>query len=169
MTPKSLFDKLWERHVVVEETDDSPAVLFIDLHLIHEVTSPQAFAVLKDRGLKVRRPDLTLGTLDHSTPTLPANENGELPYATAEAKAQVETLIANCAEHNVELLAMGDPRRGIVHVIGPELGATPTGQDHCLRRQSYIDSRRLWRTRFRDWHYGGRPCVGVPVRFATQA
>ena len=128
MTPKSLFDKLWERHVVVEETDDSPAVLFIDLHLIHEVTSPQAFAVLKDRGLKVRRPDLTLGTLDHSTPTLPANENGELPYATAEAKAQVETLIANCAEHSVELLAMGDPRRGIVHVIGPELGATQPGK-----------------------------------------
>ena len=128
MTPKSLFDKLWERHVVVEETDESPAVLFIDLHLIHEVTSPQAFAVLKDRGLKVRRPDLTLGTLDHSTPTLPANENGELPYATAEAKAQVETLIANCAEHDVELLGMGDPRRGIVHVIGPELGATQPGK-----------------------------------------
>ncbi len=128
MTAKSLFDKLWERHVVVDETSDSPAVLFIDLHLIHEVTSPQAFSVLNERGLKVRRPDLTIGTLDHSTPTLPADENGELPYATAEAKAQVETLIANCETHGVELFGMGDPRRGIVHVIGPELGLTQPGK-----------------------------------------
>ncbi len=128
MTAKSLFDKLWQRHVVVEETSESPAVLFIDLHLIHEVTSPQAFAALKERSLKVRRPDLTLGTLDHSTPTLPANEKGEHPYATPEAKAQVEMLIANCEEHDVELLGMGDPRRGIVHVIGPELGVTQPGK-----------------------------------------
>ena len=128
MTAKSLFDKLWERHVVVEETSESPAVLFIDLHLIHEVTSPQAFAVLKDRGLKVRRPDLTIGTLDHSTPTLPADEKGEWPYATPDAKAQVEMLVANCKEHSVELFGMGDPRRGIVHVIGPELGLTQPGK-----------------------------------------
>ncbi len=128
MTAKSLFEKLWERHVVVEETSDSPAILFIDLHLIHEVTSPQAFAVLKDRGLKVRRPDLTIGTVDHSTPTLPANEKGELPYATPEAKAQVEMLVANCGQHGVELFDMGDPRRGIVHVIGPELGLTQPGK-----------------------------------------
>ncbi len=128
MNAKSLFDKLWERHVVVEETSDSPAVLFIDLHLVHEVTSPQAFAVLDERGLKVRRPDLTKATLDHSTPTLPADKNGELPYATPEAKAQVETLIANCARHDVELFGLGDPRRGIVHVIGPELGLTQPGK-----------------------------------------
>ena len=128
MTAKSLFDKLWERHVVVEETAESPAVLFIDLHLIHEVTSPQAFAVLKDRGLKVRRPDLPVGTLDHSTPTLPADKNGSLPYATPEAKSQVETLIENCALHEVELFGLGDPRRGIVHVIGPELGLTQPGK-----------------------------------------
>ncbi len=128
MTAKSLFDKLWERHVVVDETADSPAVLFIDLHLTHEVTSPQAFAILSERGLRVRRPDLTIATLDHSTPTLPADENGELPYGTPEAKAQVETLIANCAEYGVELLGMGDPRRGIVHVIGPELGLTQPGK-----------------------------------------
>lgn len=125
---KSLFDKLWERHVVVEETPDAPAVLYIDLHLVHEVTSPQAFAVLNERGLKVRRPDRTIATLDHSTPTLPANENGELPYATPEAKAQVETLIANCERHGIELLGLGDPRRGIVHVIGPELGLTQPGK-----------------------------------------
>lgn len=128
MSAKSLFDKLWERHVVVAETKDSPAVLFIDLHLIHEVTSPQAFAVLDERGLKVRRPELTKATLDHSTPTLPADQNGKLPYATPEARAQVELLISNCAEHDVELFGMGDPRRGIVHVIGPELGLTQPGK-----------------------------------------
>ncbi len=127
-SPTSLFDKLWERHVVVEETAEAPAVLYIDLHLIHEVTSPQAFSVLAERGLKVRRPDRTFGTLDHSTPTLPANDRGELPYATPEAKSQVERLIENCEEHGVELLNMGDPRRGIVHVIGPELGLTQPGK-----------------------------------------
>ena len=128
MTAKSLFDKLWERHVVVPEAENSPAVLYIDLHLIHEVTSPQAFTALAERGLKVRRPDLTLGTLDHSTPTLPANAKGELPYATPEAKAQVEQLRKNCEEHGVMLLDLGDPRRGIVHVVGPELGATQPGK-----------------------------------------
>ena len=124
----SLFDKLWARHVVQEETEDAPAIFYIDLHLIHEVTSPQAFSVLRDRGLKVRRPDLTIGTLDHSTPTLPADENGELPYATPQAKAQVQQLIENCAEHEIRLLGLDDPQRGIVHVIGPELGLTQPGK-----------------------------------------
>ena len=125
---QTLLDKIWARHVVVPETEESPAVFYIDLHLIHEVTTPQAFSVLKERGLKVRRPDRTIGTLDHSTPTLPADENGELPYATPQAKQQVETLIENCAEHNIELFQMGDARRGIVHVIGPELGLTQPGK-----------------------------------------
>ncbi len=127
-TPKSLFDKLWERHVVVAETPDAPAVLYIDLHLVHEVTSPQAFSVLNDRNVKVRRPDRTIATLDHSTPTLPADAKGVLPYATPEAKQQVETLIENCKKHDIELLGLGDPRRGIVHVIGPELGLTQPGK-----------------------------------------
>ncbi len=124
----SLLDKLWHRHIVVEETDESPAVLYIDLHLIHEVTSPQAFTVLNERGLKVRRPDRTIATLDHSTPTVTADANGDIPYATQEAKAQVEQLIVNCKDHNIELLGLGDPRRGIVHVIGPELGMTQPGK-----------------------------------------
>ena len=128
MEPLSLFDKLWRRHIAVEETRESPAVLYIDLHLVHEVTSPQAFAMLEKRGLPVRRPDLTIATLDHSTPTLPPNDKGELPYATPEAKRQVETLIANCEKHGVKLFGLNDPRRGIVHVIGPELGLTQPGK-----------------------------------------
>ena len=128
MKPQSLFDKLWARHVVVEETAETPAVLYIDLHLIHEVTSPQAFAALKERGLKVRRPDKTLGTLDHSTPTKKADAEGRLPYASREAEEQVAALIRNCEEHGVDLLGLGDPRRGIVHVIGPELGITQPGK-----------------------------------------
>ena len=128
MKPQSLFDKLWARHVVVEETADAPAVIYIDLHLIHEVTSPQAFTVLAERGLKVRRPDRTLATLDHSTPTLPADASGRLPYATKDAEEQVATLIRNCDRHGVRLLGLGDPMRGIVHVIGPELGLTQPGK-----------------------------------------
>ena len=127
MTAKTLFEKLWERHVVVPETEETPAILYIDLHLIHEVTSPQAFKALEERGLVVRRPARTLATLDHSTPTLPANADGALAYATPQAKAQVEALQQNCRVHGIELLDLDDPRRGIVHVIGPELGATQPG------------------------------------------
>ena len=126
-TPKTLFDKLWDAHVVVPESADAPAVLYIDLHLIHEVTSPQAFAELDARGLGVRRPDRTKGTLDHSTPTAPAGADGELPWYTPQARQQVETLRANCARHGVELFDFGSDHRGIVHVIGPELGLTQPG------------------------------------------
>lgn len=125
---RTLFEKVWEKHVVVEETPENPAVLFIDLHLIHEVTSPQAFTVLNDRGFKVRRPDLTLATLDHSTPTLPPKEDGSLVFVDEQARKQVEALPVNCANHGIELLGVGDRRRGIVHVIGPELGATQPGK-----------------------------------------
>ncbi len=125
--PKTLFDKLWESHLVVPESADAPGVLYIDLHLIHEVTSPQAFAELDARGLSPRRPERTKGTLDHSTPTLPAGADGVLPYYTDQARAQVDTLRANCARHGVELFDFGSDHRGIVHVIGPELGLTQPG------------------------------------------
>ena len=125
--PRTLFEKLWDAHLVAPETADAPAVLYIDLHLIHEVTSPQAFAELESRGLSVRRPERTKGTLDHSTPTLPAGADGELPYATPQARAQVDTLRANSARHGVELFDFGSDHRGIVHVIGPELGLTQPG------------------------------------------
>ncbi len=125
--PRTLFEKVWDRHVVVPETADAPGVLYIDLHLVHEVTSPQAFAEIESRGLTVRRPDRTFATLDHSTPTLPAGPDGERPYASPEARAQVETLAANCARHEVRLADWDSPDRGVVHVMGPELGLTQPG------------------------------------------
>jgi 3-isopropylmalate/(R)-2-methylmalate dehydratase large subunit len=127
MTPRTLFEKIWDAHVVAAETPDTPSVLYVDLHLVHEVTSPQAFSELRQRGLKLRRPDRTLATLDHSTPTLPAKANGERPYANDEAKAQVAQLETNCREFGVQLYGWDSSDRGIVHVIGPELGATQPG------------------------------------------
>ena len=123
---KTLFDKVWEKHVVVSETETHPATIFIDLHLIHEVTSPQAFTVLGDRGLSVRRPDLTLATIDHSTPTL-LNKDGSRPYITDEARVQVDTLLRNTKKFNIETHGWDSKYRGIVHVMGPELGATHPG------------------------------------------
>ncbi|MBL0889369.1 MAG: 3-isopropylmalate dehydratase large subunit [Gemmatimonadaceae bacterium] len=125
--PKTLLDKIWAAHCVREETVDSPAILYVDLHLVHEVTSPQAFDALRVRNLPVRRPDRTLATLDHSTPTLPADALGQRPYVSAASAAQVAELERNCRTFNVELLGYGSGRRGIVHVIGPEEGATQPG------------------------------------------
>ncbi|HET8765273.1 MAG TPA: 3-isopropylmalate dehydratase large subunit [Rhodanobacter sp.] len=124
---KTLFEKIWDAHVVAAETADTPATLYIDLHLVHEVTSPQAFDVLRARNLKLHRPDRTLATLDHSTPTLSPDAQGERPYTTPEAKAQVAQLEQNTAAFGVELNGWGSANRGIVHVMGPELGATQPG------------------------------------------
>src|SRR5829696_4499327 len=128
MTAQTLFDKVWARHVVVPETADTPAVLYIDLHLTHEVTSPQAYDVLRARGLKVRRPDRTLATMDHSTPTDTAQVFGGVPIKMESAANQIRQLEKNCAEFGVELIGLQDQRRGIVHIIGPELGATQPGK-----------------------------------------
>ena len=126
MSPRSLFDKVWDAHVVVPETAANPATLYIDLHLIHEVTSPQAFTELERRGLPVRRPHRTLATIDHSTPTLIA-EDGSRPFVTEQAEAQVQTLLANAHAHGIEVHGFDSAHRGIVHVMGPELGATQPG------------------------------------------
>jgi 3-isopropylmalate/(R)-2-methylmalate dehydratase large subunit len=126
--PRTLFDKVWQRHEVCAESAATPAVLYVDLHLVHEVTSPQAFAVLRERELPVRRPDRTLATMDHSTPTLTAQVFGGAPIAVDSAARQVEQLERNCAEFGVELLALRHAQRGIVHVIGPELGLSQPGQ-----------------------------------------
>lgn len=123
---KTLFDKIWDAHVVTREAAANPATLYIDLHLIHEVTSPQAFTVLRERNLPVRRPDRTLATIDHSTPTL-KDEDGAPLYVNAQAETQVATLLANTAEHGVETHGWDSDNRGVVHVMGPELGATQPG------------------------------------------
>ena len=121
-TPKTIIDKIWENHIVVEEPG-SPAVLYIDLHLVHEVTSPQAFSGLRERGLKVRRPSQTIATMDHSIPTTPIG----VPISDMIAAKQIATLEENCAEFGIQLFGMDSPNRGIVHVIGPELGITQPG------------------------------------------
>src|SRR5512142_2943346 len=120
--PKTLFQKIWDRHIVVEEPD-SPALLYVDLHLVHEVTSPQAFAGLRQRGLRVRRPDKTLATIDHSIPTASL----ELPIADTAAAAQVKQMESNATEFGIALHGLNSPQRGIVHVIAPELGRTQPG------------------------------------------
>ncbi|MFT5141225.1 MAG: 3-isopropylmalate/(R)-2-methylmalate dehydratase large subunit [Lysobacterales bacterium] len=125
--PKTMYDRLWDMHLVRPESTDTPAIMYIDLHLVHEVTSPQGFDTLRERKLVVRRPDLIVATVDHSTPTLPADENGQLPYVTRQAEKQVEQLRENCTEFGIELHDFGSAYRGIVHVIGPELGATQPG------------------------------------------
>ncbi len=128
MNAKTLFEKVWERHEVVPETPDTPAVLYIDLHLVHEVTSPQAFSLLRAQGLKVRRTDRTLATMDHSTPTDPDEVFGRVPIKVESAARQVKELEKNCREFGLELLDLTSEQRGIVHVIGPELGATQPGK-----------------------------------------
>ena len=120
--PKTLLQKIWDSHVVAEQPE-SPAVLYIDLHLVHEVTSPQAFTGLRQRGLKVLRPDKTLATMDHSIPTTPI----DVPIADAMAAAQIKQMETNAAEFGITLHGMTSPHRGIVHVIGPELGRTQPG------------------------------------------
>ncbi len=117
---KTLFERVWEAHVVREEPGE-PALLYVDLHLIHEVTSPQAFEGLRLAGRRVRRPDLSLATMDHNVPTLDG------PITDPLARAQLEALRRNCEEFGVPLYATGSGREGIVHVIGPELGVTQPG------------------------------------------
>ena len=127
MAASTLFDKVWKAHEVVPETAATPAVLYIDLHLVHEVTSPQAFSVLRSLKLPVRRLDRTLATMDHSTPTTTDQVFGNVPIKVDAAAKQVRQLELNAAEFGVELFGMRDARRGIVHVISPELGASQPG------------------------------------------
>jgi 3-isopropylmalate/(R)-2-methylmalate dehydratase large subunit len=118
----SLFDKIWDAHVV-KSIPDGPSVLYIDKHFIHEVTSPQAFKGIENRGLKVYRPKQVVATADHNVPTL----NQHLPIKDELSRTQVDKLIENCANHDIELYGLGHPYQGIVHVIGPELGVTQPG------------------------------------------
>lgn len=122
MKPRTIIEKVWDNHVVAQQPG-APALLFIDLHLVHEVTSPQAFAGLRQRGLKVRRPDLTIATTDHSTPTTPKS----LPIVDPIAATQVAQLETNCREFGIKCFDFHSPHQGIVHVIGPEQGLTQPG------------------------------------------
>ncbi len=128
MKPRTMFEKIWDAHLVRPPTADTPAILYVDLHLVHEVTSPQAFTWLRERGLKVRRPERTVATMDHSTPTTPRGRDGKIPILDNAAAAQIATLEKNCAEFGIELHALGTDGQGIVHVIGPEMGLTQPGE-----------------------------------------
>jgi 3-isopropylmalate/(R)-2-methylmalate dehydratase large subunit len=120
--PRTIIEKLWDSHVVHEQAG-APTLLFIDLHLVHEVTSPQAFDGLRERGLKVRRPDLTIATADHSIPT----SDRSLPIVDQIAAKQLDQLETNCKDFGIRCLGIHSDRQGIVHVIGPELGLTQPG------------------------------------------
>lgn len=127
MAAQTLFEKVWNSHLVRPQTPDTPAVLYIDLHLVHEVTSPQAFTLLRERGLKVRRPDKTIGTMDHSTPTTPRGADGIIPVTDAQAAFQLDFMTKNCNDFGIPLFKLGSENQGIVHVIGPEQGLTQPG------------------------------------------
>src|ERR1700683_3907875 len=126
MSPKTLYEKIWDNHVVHESHDGKPALIYIDRHLIHEGTSPQAFAGLRAEGRKVRRPDLTFAVMDHSVPT--TEKDRVLPIVDTDARLQFEALAKNCRETGVRLFDMNSRNQGIVHIIGPELGVTQPGQ-----------------------------------------
>ena len=123
MPPKTLFEKIWDAHIVHEEAD-RPSIIYVDLHLVHEVTSPQAFDGLRLAGRKVRRTDLTIATADHNTPTWDLS----LPVTDDISRRQLEALSANCAEFGVTLYDRFHENQGIVHVIGPQLGYTLPGK-----------------------------------------
>ena len=122
MKPRTIVEKIWDSHVVAEKPG-APALLYIDLHLTHEVTSPQAFSMLRERGLKVRRPDLTIATMDHSTPTT----SRDLPMLDTVGKAQLDQMTTNCKDFGIRLYDLKTTKQGIVHVIGPEQGLTQPG------------------------------------------
>jgi 3-isopropylmalate/(R)-2-methylmalate dehydratase large subunit len=123
MAPRTLAQKLWDDHLVARGAEGEPDLLYIDLHLVHEVTSPQAFDGLRQAGRVVRRPDLTIATEDHNTPTI----NIDKPIAEPTSRIQIETLRSNCEEFGVRLHSLGDIEQGIVHVVGPQLGLTMPG------------------------------------------
>ena len=170
---KTMFQKVWERTRCVPETADTPAVLYIDLHLMHEVTSPQAFTVLRERGLKVRRPDRTLATMDHSTPDRAPSSS------SAACRSRSNRRRSRCAQLRAQLRASSAsscstcgtrPARHRAH-HRPRARAHAAGHDHRLRRQPHQHARRLRRARLRHRHHRGRPRAGhaVPAAAASRA
>ena len=123
MSPKTIFERIWDSHVVYEKEGGGPSLLYMDRHLVHEVTSPQAFDGLRMNNRRVRRPDLTYATMDHNVPT----SDRLLPIVDQISSIQIQTLAQNCREFGITLFDMHSPDQGIVHVIGPELGLTLPG------------------------------------------
>ncbi len=160
--PETLFEKIWNRHVV--EATDQATLLYIDRHLVHEVTSPQAFEGLRLAGRRVRRPDLTFATIDHNVPT-----DNQLDIRDPLSRKQVEAMRANCREFGVTLYDIQSGHQGIVHVIGPELGLTLPGLDDRLRRQPHQHPRGLRRPRLRHRHQRGRARARDPDAVARAA
>ena len=164
-----MFEKVWSAHTVREQSDDTPAVLYIDLHLVHEVTSPQAFSMLRERGLAVRRPDQTIGTMDHSTPTTPRNELGIIPVADAMAAKQLGRL-----QQELRRLRHSDVRarwRASRHRTRDRTGerTDAAGHDNRLRRQPYEHAWRIWRAGIWHRHQRSRPRAGDADAAAEQA
>ena len=162
--PKTLSEKIWDAHVVHSAAGE-PDLLYIDLHLVHEVTSPQAFDGLRQAGRPVRRPDLTMATEDHNTPTL----NIDQPIADPVSRTQVDTLRRNAEEFGVRIHSLGDLDQGIVHIIGPQLGLTQPGHDGGLRRLAHLHPRCVRLDRLRHRHLRGRARAGDPDAAAGQA
>ena len=152
--PTTLAEKVWDRHVVHSGADE-PDLLYIDLHLVHEVTSPQAFDGLRMNGRTVRRPDLTVATEDHNVPT----EHIDQPIADPISRTQIEVLRRNCAEFGIRHFAMGQLGQGIVHVIGPEQGLTQPGMTVVCGDSHTSDPRRVRSPRVRHRHERGRACA----------
>ena len=157
----TLAEKVWDAHVV-RRVEGEPDLLYIDLHLVHEVTSPQAFDGLRAAGRPVRRPDLTLATEDHNVPTFDIDK----PIADPISRAQVEALRVNAAEFGVPIYSLGDAEQGIVHVVGPQLGPDPAGHDRRVRRLAHLDARRVRRARVRHRHERGRARARDPDALA---
>ena len=170
-SPSTLFKKIWDDHVVVEEPN-SPAVLYIDLHLVHEVTSPQAFTGLRARGLKVRRPDRTVGTVDHSIPTiaLDGDQFSRLNFADEMGRKQIETLRAELRRLRHSSLRSGQPASGHRPRHRAGAGRHAARHDHRLRRQPHGHARRVRRAGLRHRHQrsGTRPRHAMPLAARTE-
>ncbi len=160
--PRTLVEKIWDDHVVATDLG-APSVLAVDLHLVHEVTSPQAFTGLRQRGLRVRHPERTVATADHSIPT----HDRSLPILDAQAAFQVGQLERNCLEFGIPVYSLGSAHQGIVHVIGPELGLTQPGMTIVCGDSPYRDPRRLRSARLRHRHERGRDGPRHPVPAAA--
>lgn len=160
-TPRTLAEKVWDAHVVTKGEDGGRDLLFIDLHLIHEVTSPQAFDGLRQASRPVRRPDLTLGTEDHNVPTLGVHTGNLLEIEDKVSRTQVEALRRNCDEFGVKLHPMGDGEQGIVHTVGPQLGASQPGMT-IVCGDSHLHPRGLRLHRYGHRHQRGRARPGHP-------